>query len=206
MTRPVVPDGRLLLSASVIVSIIQFWFLDTSYDNEHDVRIYFAGQSAGVCPATDTARRNGRKQGMAMAKKTIDRRVARTRALLHEALLSLIAEKRYETITVEEICARVNTGRSTFYAHYTGKDDLMRSGFKQLRAAIQEKTGTAPGAFQDRGLAFSLAMFEHVRDHAHLHGGRCSKMYLAWNRRRHDRGICISGPASTSGTSATPAK
>src|SRR5262245_14334642 len=75
-------------------------------------------------------------RGLPMATTTIDRRVARTRAMLHEALLSLIAEKRYETITVEEICERANTARSTFYAHYTDKDDLMRSGFKTLRKTI----------------------------------------------------------------------
>jgi len=106
-----------------------------------------------------------------MARKTIDRRVARTRAMLHEALLSLIAEKRYETITVEEICERANTGRSTFYAHYTGKDDLMRSGFKTLREAIlgQHDAVSARPHHKNLGLGFSLAMFEHARDHAHLH-------------------------------------
>ena len=106
-----------------------------------------------------------------MATTTIDRRVARTRAMLHEALLSLIAEKRYETITVEEICERANTARSTFYAHYTDKDDLMRCGFKTLRETIlgRHNAVSARGHPENPGVAFSLAMFEHARDHAHLH-------------------------------------
>ena len=69
------------------------------------------------------------------AKKPIDRRVARTRGMLHEALLSLIIEKGYEAVSVEDICERANVGRSTFYAHFTGKDDLKRSGLGHLRQA-----------------------------------------------------------------------
>ena len=62
--------------------------------------------------------------GSQMAKTPIDRRVARSREMLHQALLSLIIEKDYEAITVEDICERANVGRSTFYAHFTSKDDL----------------------------------------------------------------------------------
>src|SRR5262245_45123225 len=60
-------------------------------------------------------------------KSPIDRRVARTRAMLHQALLALIMEKGYEAISVADICERADVGRSTFYAHFTGKDDLKRS-------------------------------------------------------------------------------
>jgi len=63
---------------------------------------------------------------MEMTKKPIDRRVARTRAMLEQALVSLVPKKGYEAITIEDICDAANIGRSTFYGHYTGKDDLMR--------------------------------------------------------------------------------
>ena len=66
----------------------------------------------------------------------IDRRVARTRAMLHQALLSLILQKGYEATTVEDICEAANVGRSTFYAHYTSKDDLKRSGLESLRRLL----------------------------------------------------------------------
>jgi AcrR family transcriptional regulator len=106
-----------------------------------------------------------------MAKRPIDRRVARTRAVLHEALISLIAVKGYETITVEDICGQANVGRSTFYAHYTSKDDLMRSGLKNLRSMLfdQRKAAPAQKPPEVRDLTFSLTMFEHARDHVHLH-------------------------------------
>src|SRR5262245_27379569 len=82
--------------------------------------------------------RSDRKQ-RAMANKPIDRRVARTRGLLHQALLSLIMEKGYDAISVEEICERANVGRSTFYAHFTSKDDLKRSGLGHLRREILDR-------------------------------------------------------------------
>ncbi len=104
-------------------------------------------------------------------RRMIDRRSARTRASLHEALLSLMAEKGYEAVSVEEICARADVGRSTFYGHYTSKDDLLRSGVNQLRAALLERQRSADRSGEPRtgGLTFSLAMAEHARDHAPLH-------------------------------------
>jgi AcrR family transcriptional regulator len=108
---------------------------------------------------------------MEMTGRSIDRRVARTRAMLHDALLSLLEKKAYETITAEDICARANVGRSTFYAHYTSKDDLMRSGLKQLRELLldRQRDAAVPRDETRQGLSFSLTMFEHARDHMHLH-------------------------------------
>ncbi len=105
-------------------------------------------------------------------KTTVDRRVARTRAMLQQALISMILKKDYETITVDEICDVANVGRSTFYAHYTSKDDLKRSGLDHLRRALvdrQRNAVAAPGDPRDRNWAFSLTMFEHARDHADLY-------------------------------------
>ncbi len=62
-----------------------------------------------------------------------DRRVQRTQALLQDALLALIEEKGYAAITVQDILDRANLGRSTFYMHYRDKDDLLVSGFEQLK-------------------------------------------------------------------------
>jgi AcrR family transcriptional regulator len=76
---------------------------------------------------------------MKMAKSSIDRRVARTRAMLQQAHISLIQEKGYEATTIEDICDKANVGRSTFYAHYTSKDDLRRSGLEHLRAQLAER-------------------------------------------------------------------
>lgn len=57
----------------------------------------------------------------------IDRRVGRTRDLLQKALIELIRESGYDSITVQEIVARANVGRTTFYLHYNSKDELFVS-------------------------------------------------------------------------------
>jgi AcrR family transcriptional regulator len=60
-----------------------------------------------------------------MAKS--DRRVQRTRELLQKALIELINERGYDTITTQDIVDRANVGRTTFYVHYGSKDDLFMS-------------------------------------------------------------------------------
>jgi AcrR family transcriptional regulator len=105
-------------------------------------------------------------------KGTIDRRVARTRALLQKAHLSLILEKGYEAMTVEDICEAANVGRSTFYAHYSSKEDLKRSGLEHLRRELMAHRAAAPPTADDRSgmrLDFSLPMFEHAREHLDLY-------------------------------------
>jgi AcrR family transcriptional regulator len=109
---------------------------------------------------------------MKMERKSIDRRVARTRTTLQHALMSLILKKDYEAITVENICDAANVGRSTFYAHYTSKDDLKRSGLEHLRALLVDRQREAlatPGHIRGRSFGFSLAMLEHARDHADIY-------------------------------------
>ena len=60
-----------------------------------------------------------------MQGKRGDRRVNRTRRLLREALMSLILERGYDAVTVEEITNRADVGRTTFYLHYKDKEDLL---------------------------------------------------------------------------------
>jgi AcrR family transcriptional regulator len=56
-----------------------------------------------------------------------DRRVQRTRELLQKALLELISERGYGAITIQDIVARANVGRTTFYLHYKSKNALFMS-------------------------------------------------------------------------------
>ncbi|MCX0274168.1 TetR/AcrR family transcriptional regulator [Nocardia zapadnayensis] len=68
---------------------------------------------------------------------TPDRRVHRTRKALHRALIELMMERPYGRITVSNVIARADIGRSTFYAHYRDKDDLLVvSCADHLRAEI----------------------------------------------------------------------
>ena len=100
------------------------------------------------------------------SEPAIDRRIARTRHALQRALMNLIIEKGYEAVTVQDVCDAANVGRSTFYAHYTGKDDLKRSGLDHLRHMLMARQAQAGG---EGPLSFSVALFEHARDHLPLY-------------------------------------
>jgi AcrR family transcriptional regulator len=104
-----------------------------------------------------------------MGSSPTDRRVRRTRELLRGALLSLIMEKGYDRITVQDILDRADVGRSTFYAHYRDKEDLLLSGFDDIRAALAAEThpsGT-PAGDPVALLQPVLAVFNHVEAYRH---------------------------------------
>jgi len=104
-------------------------------------------------------------------KKKEDRRVERTRKLLHDALMALIQEKGYEKITVQDILDKANLGRSTFYSHYRHKDELFLSGFDHLRAMLEERHQSLMAGKRDaKGGEFSLSLelFRHAgENHGH---------------------------------------
>lgn len=70
------------------------------------------------------------------SKQKMDRRIRRTRDRLGDALVSLMQEKRFDTITVQDLLDRARVSRSTFYVHYTDKDDLLMSDADEFFEAI----------------------------------------------------------------------
>ncbi len=96
---------------------------------------------------------------------TEDRRVRRTKERLHDALMSLIEERGYDKITVQDLIDRADVGRSTFYSHYETKDDLLISGLHRLSDDIELHMTDDPSA---NDILPSLGVFRHVADHHEL--------------------------------------
>src|SRR5262245_43646956 len=105
--------------------------------------------------------------GFAEAAEGGDRRVHRTRTALFHALIELILERDYDAISVGEIAEKANVGRSTFYAHFTDKDDLLRRGsghFRGILFAQHQEMVAAETEPARRALGFSRFMFEHTKE------------------------------------------
>jgi len=73
-----------------------------------------------------------------MPQNDLDRRVQKTRKLLQDALIELVAEKSYESVSIREILERANVGRSTFYAHFQDKDQLLHSILDRLDGLFEQ--------------------------------------------------------------------
>jgi AcrR family transcriptional regulator len=105
---------------------------------------------------------------MTMQEKRIkDRRIQKTKSLLHEALGSLIREKPYDEIVVQEILDRANVGRSTFYMHFGDKDELLVSGIHDMLRSAHATELPSSGKRYERIIRFSLPIFEHIHRHRH---------------------------------------
>ena len=68
--------------------------------------------------------------------ESTDPRVLRTRRLLRQALVELVAEQDFESITVQDITDRATLNRATLYLHYQDKYDLLEDVFHQMIAGL----------------------------------------------------------------------
>ena len=87
-----------------------------------------------------------------------DRRVARSRRALKEALTDLILERGYEAVTVQDVIDRADVGRSTFYAHFLDKDDLLMAILADLEMPAPDHTAWTP---DDPAFGWTLELFRH---------------------------------------------
>ena len=91
-----------------------------------------------------------------------DARVRRTQRRLREAIVSLIHEKSYPAIVVNEMLERADVGRSVFYAHFPNKDALLASGIDQMLHATAPRTmPPSVGGFVN-ALRFSFPVSDYI--------------------------------------------
>ncbi|MBQ8302300.1 MAG: TetR/AcrR family transcriptional regulator [Clostridia bacterium] len=62
-----------------------------------------------------------------------DLRVKRTKKALAEAFVTVLNEKPFDEITVNELCLKADVRRATFYKHYSDKFDFLASYTRALR-------------------------------------------------------------------------
>lgn len=100
-----------------------------------------------------------------------DPRVKRTRKLLLDAFVELLAEKGFHALSVQDIAERATVNRATFYAHFEDKYALMesfiREGFQQMLA--NRLPASAPFTLDNLHLLIQT-VFEYL---AQIHDGQC---------------------------------
>jgi AcrR family transcriptional regulator len=89
----------------------------------------------------------------------MDRRIEKTRQLIMNAFIGLLAEKGFEKMTINDIAERANINRGTVYLHYTDKFDVLDKCVEMhverlLNHCDNSDTNLNPGAFQ--------SIFEYV--------------------------------------------
>lgn len=97
----------------------------------------------------------------------IDRRIQRTRLALRSALLELIKEKGFDSVSVEEITERANLGRATFYLHYKDKEDLLLDEFREIASNRVQVLSEIP-----------VSIWKSNKDNLELSDGRAPVMPL----------------------------
>ncbi len=98
----------------------------------------------------------------------IDRRIARTRRLLGEALLELVQEQSFDAITIRDITERADIGYATFFRHYDSKEELLA---EQLEGIIRQIEGLAGDRSGDYFQREGALLYEHARENELLYRG-----------------------------------
>ena len=96
-----------------------------------------------------------------------DRRIIKTKKNIKNALISLLAEKNFEKISVTEICDRAKVSRISFYAHYKDKyelvefifSDYVREAYHDYRLMQKENVDNDPLRAYDNLLESILNLY-----------------------------------------------
>jgi AcrR family transcriptional regulator len=91
-----------------------------------------------------------------------DARVVRTHDSLGDALVALMHEKPFDSITVQEVLDRAAVGRSTFYSHFRDKDDLFLSDVEHFFELVSTQLSRCHDA--SNRVAPVCELFAHIAD------------------------------------------
>jgi AcrR family transcriptional regulator len=101
-----------------------------------------------------------------MKQQKADRRSQRTSRLVSSAFAELLVEKPYDEILVQDILDRADIGRTTFYAHYFDKEDVLDSVIEQQLSMFTHQIAHSTARQQ---VVPSLELFEHIYQSPHQH-------------------------------------
>ena len=102
-------------------------------------------------------------------EEKLDPRVKRTRTLILRSFEHLLAEKGFESISVQDVTDKAEINRATFYAHYVDKYDLLDKSISHtFKHEIEKRTLNVCSYSQDNLRNLILAVVEFL---SRLHTG-----------------------------------
>lgn len=102
-----------------------------------------------------------------------DRRIARSRRALRAALIELMEERGLDAVSVNDLCARADLNRGTFYNHFHDKDDLLTTledevidDLERIQEQMQSLTVMDLVRYRTRKqpLPFLVDLFDYLRE------------------------------------------
>ncbi len=99
-----------------------------------------------------------------MKQQKADRRSQRTYRLVSSAKAELLLEKPYDEILVQDILDRAGIGRTTFYAHYFDKEDVLNNMTEQMLELFAHQIAHSPAR---QRVVPTLELFQHVYQSPH---------------------------------------
>ena len=104
--------------------------------------------------------------------KKVDRRITRSKRLLKHSLISLLNEKNFSDITITDLVNHSDLNRSTFYAHFRDKEDLLDCVINELLTGMIKSMKTEENSKSQFSLVtesskyFTLELFTYVSEHS----------------------------------------
>ena len=93
-------------------------------------------------------------------EEKIDLRIRKTYLSLHNAFMSLLEEKRFEDVTVNELCDRAMIRRTTFYKHFADKYEYFSFYIREVADTFQDQL--APDVMTGETNAYLMHMFREL--------------------------------------------
>ena len=101
-----------------------------------------------------------------MEKKT-DLRIQKTYLALQNAFVALLEEKRFEELTVNDLCDRAMIRRTTFYKHFADKYEFFAFYIREMVSTFRDQL--PPDVMDGDAAAYFLQMSQELLRFWHLH-------------------------------------
>ncbi|WP_078427454.1 TetR/AcrR family transcriptional regulator [Alkalihalobacterium alkalinitrilicum] len=103
----------------------------------------------------------------------LDKRIQRSKAALKESCLTLLYEKKFDSISITEIVRTANYNRGTFYANFNSKEDLLneiiQDVLKEMILQIRKPYQSVKKVNLKEMQIGDITLFEYLKDNAKLY-------------------------------------